>query len=106
MKKAKKMEASLEQVLTGVKGLRLESSGALAEKGTRLKENLNPQTTRKRSTLAGVNIASANRSRSKVSKPKNTKGGVLFGTETQQTISTTLPAAMQSVWFDRFCTTT
>ena len=42
MKKAQKMEASIEQVLAAAMGLRLESSGALAEKETRCKENLTP----------------------------------------------------------------
>ena len=76
-----------------MKGLRLESSGALAEKETRRKENLNPQTTRKRSALAAAQIASANRSGGKVSKPKSTKGGMLFGTGTQQTINSMLAAS-------------
>ena len=95
MKKSDKVEASTEQVLTAVKGLRLESLGALgaAEKESRRKENLNPQTTRKRSALAAAKSCSANRFRDKMSKPKSTKGGVLFGTRTQRTISTVLAAS-------------
>ena len=95
MKKAKKVDASIEQVLTAVKGLRPGLSGALAEKEKWHKENLNPQTTCKRSALAAAQIASANRSRGKVSKPKSRKGGMLFGTETQQTMNTMLAASSQ-----------
>ena len=74
MKKAKKVKTSIEQALTAVKGLKLELSGALAEEEAWCKENLNPQTACKRSALPAAKIASAHRSRGKVSKPKSRKG--------------------------------
>ena len=90
-----------------MKGQRLESFRGSGREKTRLKVDLTLKATRKRSALAATKISSANRSRGKVSKPKSTNGGVLFGTATRQTISTILAASSQrdrrglTAWFCR-----
>ena len=69
--------ASLEQVLTTVKGLRLESSGALGQDG---KPGAKPEPQfpnplpGKRSAMTGAKLAGAYTSRVKVSKSKSTNG--------------------------------
>ena len=134
VKKAQKVEASIEQVLTAVKGLRVNLiQGGLhvtfkvrlqylhlrrawgwsrqglwqRRKPSACKENLNSQTTRKRSALAAAKLAGANRSRSKVSKPKDHEGRctVWNGNSTSHQHYAGTFQSVWSAWFDWFCTT-